>query len=50
MPSEFSITDVQEKRLQKALELGATDVINGKEKDTGNPCGVSSVFLASPDT
>lgn len=26
--------DVQEKRLQKALELGATDVINGKEKDT----------------
>ena len=26
--------DVQEKRLQKALELGATDVINGMEKDT----------------
>ena len=26
--------DVQEKRLQKALEHGATDVINGKEKDT----------------
>ena len=26
--------DVMEKRLEKALELAATDVVNGKEKDT----------------
>lgn len=26
--------DVEQKRLEKALELGATDIINGKEKDT----------------
>lgn len=26
--------DVMEKRLQKALELGATDIVNGREKDT----------------
>ncbi len=28
------VVDVMEKRLQKALELGATDVVNGREKDT----------------
>lgn len=28
------VVDVMEKRLSKALELGATDIINGKEKDT----------------
>lgn len=28
------VVDVMQKRLEKALELGATDVINGKEKDT----------------
>ncbi|MDD2958846.1 MAG: NAD(P)-dependent alcohol dehydrogenase [Lachnospiraceae bacterium] len=32
--SRIIAVDVQQKRLEKALELGATDIINGKEKDT----------------
>ena len=32
--SEVIVVDVMEKRLQKAMELGATAVINGKEEDT----------------
>lgn len=32
--SRVIVVDVMQKRLEKALELGATDVINGKEKDT----------------
>ena len=32
--SEVYVVDIMEKRLQKALELGATAVINGKEEDT----------------
>lgn len=32
--SNVIVVDIMEKRLQKALELGATAVINGKEEDT----------------
>ena len=32
--SQIIVVDIIEKRLQKALEVGATAVINGKEENT----------------
>ncbi|MDD2971587.1 MAG: NAD(P)-dependent alcohol dehydrogenase [Lachnospiraceae bacterium] len=32
--TKIIVVDVQQKRLEKALELGATDIINGKEQNT----------------